>query len=200
MSAQRRIGLTGGIATGKSTVGGCWRRPSACRCWMPTATPAIRPPAAPGRRRWPAYGGSVAGGEPVRVRDRAALARIVFADAARRAWLEALVHPPVRERFAQELRRLAGVVLMIPLLFEASLEGLCSEIWLVDCDEAQQLQRLMAGEGGGGRRSCPHRRPSSARKREADRILDNRGPAEGLPEKVRRALSEAPARGGSCYT
>jgi dephospho-CoA kinase len=36
---------------------------------------------------------------------------------------------------------------MIPLLFEASLEGLCSEIWLVDCDEPQQLARLMARNG-----------------------------------------------------
>jgi hypothetical protein len=32
---------------------------------------------------------------------------------------------------------------MIPLLFEAGLEGLCSEIWLVDCDKAEQLERLM---------------------------------------------------------
>ena len=36
---------------------------------------------------------------------------------------------------------------MIPLLFEAGLEGLCSEIWLVDCDEAQQLERLMQRNG-----------------------------------------------------
>ena len=39
------------------------------------------------------------------------------------------------------------MVLMIPLLFEAGLEGICSEIWLVDCDEAQQLERLMQRDG-----------------------------------------------------
>jgi len=56
----------------------------------------------------------------------------------------------VRARFEQELNALsqeAAVVLMIPLLFEAGLEGLCSEIWLVDCTEAQQLERLMQRDG-----------------------------------------------------
>ena len=67
--------------------------------------------------------------------DRAALGRIVFADPAERQWLEQLVHPLVRERFTRELAQLAAaplVVLMIPLLFEADLEALCSEVWLVD--------------------------------------------------------------------
>ena len=39
------------------------------------------------------------------------------------------------------------MVLMIPLLFEAGLEEFCSEVWLVDCDEAQQLERLMQRDG-----------------------------------------------------
>ena len=205
MSAQRRIGLTGGIATGKSTVG----RLLAEAFGLPVldadryAREALAPGSAGAAAVAARYGGSVAGGEPVRV-DRAALARIVFADAGERAWLEALVHPLVRERFAQELRRLAGepvVVLMIPLLFEASLEGLCSEIWLVDCDEAQQLQRLMAREGGSeadARARIAAQWPLARKRERADRILDNRGPAEGLREQVRRALGEAPARGGSC--
>ena len=82
--------------------------------------------------------------------DRAALGRIVFQDPAERRWLEQLVHPIVRERFDQSLRLHAetpAVVLMIPLLFEAGLESLCSEIWLVDCNKSQQLERLIARDG-----------------------------------------------------
>jgi dephospho-CoA kinase len=82
--------------------------------------------------------------------DRVALAQIVFGDGGERRWLEGLVHPIVRRRLEDGLQQHAGaatVVLMIPLLFEAGLEELCSEVWLVDCDEAQQLQRLMARDG-----------------------------------------------------
>ena len=56
----------------------------------------------------------------------------------------------MRQRFDAELQRLGTepvVVLMIPLLFEAGLESLCSEVWLVDCTQEQQLQRLMARNG-----------------------------------------------------
>ena len=95
------------------------------------------------------YGSSVQteGGTAV---DRAALGRIVFQDPSERQWLEQLIHPIVRDRFNQELSLHAkrrAVVLMIPLLFEAGLESLCSEIWLVDCDESQQLKRLVARDG-----------------------------------------------------
>ena len=73
----------------------------------------------------------------------------MFQDPAERRWLEQLIHPIVRERFDQELslhaKTPAVVVLMIPLLFEAGLESLCSEIWLVDCDPQQQLERLING-------------------------------------------------------
>ena len=79
--------------------------------------------------------------------DRRALGTIVFSHPDQRRWLEQLVHPIVRQRFDQELMRLdtkPAVMLMIPLLFESGLEALCTEIWLVDCDEDQQLQRLQS--------------------------------------------------------
>ena len=81
--------------------------------------------------------------------DRTALGRIVFQDPAERQWLEQLIHPLVRERFDQALSLHAKKpgVLMIPLLFEAGLESLCSEIWLVDCHASQQLERLIARDG-----------------------------------------------------
>ena len=122
--------------------------------------------------------------------DRAALGRIVFADAGERRWLEELVHPLVRQRFAAELERLAAeptVVLMIPLLFEAGLESLCSEVWLVDCDASQQLQRLLARDplGEGEARSRIAAQWPMARKRAlAEHVIDNRGGPEALLHQV----------------
>jgi dephospho-CoA kinase len=84
--------------------------------------------------------------------DRGALGSIVFSNPTEKRWLEQLVHPLVRQRFELALAELAAestVVLMIPLLFEAGLQELCSEIWLVDCDEKQQLERLMQRDGLG---------------------------------------------------
>ena len=147
---QRRIGLTGGIATGKSTVG---RLLEAEGLPVLDADQYAREALAPGspgaaavlERFGDAVRTSGTGPECPTV-DRGALGSLVFNNPAEKRWLEQLVHPLVRQRFDQALAALKAepaVVLMIPLLFEAGLQELCSEIWLVDCDEAQQLQRLI---------------------------------------------------------
>ena len=147
---QRRIGLTGGIATGKSTVGR-WLE----QLGLPVldadvyAREALSPDSEATHAVLKRYGSRVqSAGSPEQsaVIDRTALGGIVFHDPAEKAWLEALIHPLVRKRFEGELfglRNEPTVILMIPLLFEAGLEELCSEIWLVDCTEHQQLERLM---------------------------------------------------------
>ena len=153
--AQRRIGLTGGIATGKSTVG---RLLEAEGLPVLDADHYAREALAPGSPCAAAvlqrYGDSVRAdgttGPEWPTIDRGALGSIVFSEPSEKRWLEQLVHPLVRQRFDQSLVELTTeptVVLMIPLLFEAGLEGLCSEIWLVDCDEAQQLERLTQRDG-----------------------------------------------------
>jgi dephospho-CoA kinase len=126
--------------------------------------------------------------------DRAALGRIVFADAAERRWLEELVHPLVRRRFAAELERLAAapvVVLMVPLLFEAGLESLCSEVWLVDCETQQQLQRLLARDDLSPKEALARLNAQwpLARKRPlAEVLIDNRANPAGLAPQLERAL------------
>jgi dephospho-CoA kinase len=133
--------------------------------------------------------------------DRAALGRIVFTDAAERHWLEQLVHPLVRARFAAELARLAAapaVVLMIPLLFEAGLEELCSEVWLVDCDSDQQLGRLIGRDGlseAEARARIAAQWPLARKRPLADRLIDNRGTPEQLAARV-AALMAAEGGGG----
>jgi dephospho-CoA kinase len=201
MLNQRRIGLTGGIATGKSRVGQLL-----AEAGLPVldadayAREALAAGSAAARAVLARHGESVreqradkAGGADGL--DRAALGRIVFADAAERAWLEQLVHPLVRARFNSELERLASapqVVLMIPLLFEAGLEELCSEVWLVDCDEQQQLQRLMARDGlseADARARIAAQWPMARKRELADRLIDNSHEPHALIDQLEQALA-----------
>ena len=194
MVAAHRIGLTGGIASGKSSVG---RLLAARGLLLLDADVYAREALAPGSTGAQAvlerYGAGVRapGGEI----DRAALGQIVFGDGAERRWLEQLVHPLVRTRFAAELEELGAeplVVLVVPLLFEAGLETLCSEVWLVDCDETQQLQRLMARDGLGeadARARIAAQWPLARKRQLADVVLNNRGGPEQLAAQVEQALS-----------
>lgn len=77
--------------------------------------------------------------------DRRKLGTIVFESDCDRKWLEALIHPYVQECLVSEAKRLAPstVVMVIPLLFEAKMENLVTEIWAIACDSQQQMQRLI---------------------------------------------------------
>jgi dephospho-CoA kinase len=202
---QRRIGLTGGIATGKSSVGRLLAERG-----LPVldadqfAREALAAGSAGARAVLARYGEAVCeSGGATDTLDRTALGRIVFADAAERRWLEQLVHPLVRQRFSAELERLTAepaVVLMIPLLFEAGLEELCSEVWLVDCEAPQQLQRLMARNGlsaTDARARIAAQWPLERKRALADRLIDNRGDAAALAAQVQLAVAEGPRPGVS---
>ena len=179
---QRRIGLTGGIASGKSSVGR-WLAQQGLPVF--DADQFAREALAPGRPATNSvlqrYGSTVQSERGAAI-DRAALGRIVFQDSAERQWLEQLIHPIVRERFDQALSLHAqtpAVVLMIPLLFEAGLESLCSEIWLVDCDESQQLERLIARDGlspEAAQTRIAAQWPLNRKRVMADHIIGNQGP------------------------
>jgi len=194
---QRRIGLTGGIASGKSTAGR-WLAQRGLP--LLDADQFAREALAPGSPGAAAvlqrYGAAVrASGDGATGLDRSALGRIVFQDPSERLWLEQLVHPLVRRRFDAALAQLAAapaVVLMIPLLFEAGLEGLCSEIWLVDCTPELQLQRLMGRDGlsdADARARLAAQWPLERKRPLADRLLDNRGGPGGLEPQLEAALA-----------
>ncbi len=199
--SQRRIGLTGGIASGKSSVG----RLLADRHQLPVldadayAREALAPGSSGARAVLQRYGAAVAADGDTATVDRRALGRLVFTDADERRWLEQLVHPLVRARCDADLEQLAEapvVVLMVPLLFEAGLDRLCSEVWLVDCDEAQQLQRLMRRDQAGeddARRRIAAQWPLARKRPLADRLINNRGTPEQLASAVEAALAAGPA-------
>jgi dephospho-CoA kinase len=193
---QRRLGLTGGIASGKSTVAR-WLEQQG----LPVldadvyAREALAPGSAAAAAVLERYGEAVQarGSDPgAGALDRVALGQIVFREPRERQWLEQLVHPRVRQRFEAELSRLESapaVVLVIPLLFEAGLEGLCSEIWLVDCEPEQQLERLMQRDGlnqEGAQARINAQWPLERKRALADRVIDNRGGFADLQATLNR--------------
>ena len=143
---QRRIGLTGGIASGKSSVGRFLEQQGIAVLDADLYAHEALAPGTPATRAvLERYGAKIQSALSKGL-DRAALGSIVFSDPQERTWLEAQLHPLVRQRFDQELQTHVGervVALMIPLLFEAGLESLCSEVWVVHCSPTQQKQRLM---------------------------------------------------------
>jgi dephospho-CoA kinase len=198
---QRRIGLTGGIASGKSTVAR-WLEQQG----LPVLDADVyaREALAPGTPGAAAvlerYGDAVCaeGNAPAAgVIDRSALGQIVFHAPQERQWLEQLVHPLVRQRFNAALHALAAqptVVLVIPLLFEAGLDNLCSEVWLVDCEPAQQLQRLMQRDGlseTAAQARINAQWPLERKRELTDRVIDNRSAAAALHKQLETLLRPA---------
>lgn len=140
-----RIGLTGSIASGKSTV---------AEIFAELGVPVIdtdviaRDVVQPGR---PAldeirktFGAQVI--TPEGNLDRAAMRAIVFADETARRKLEAILHPRIREATMQQAAGAGGAyqMIVVPLLVESPLKSFVDRILVVDCDEQTQIRRLLA--------------------------------------------------------
>jgi dephospho-CoA kinase len=147
---QRIIGLTGGIATGKSTVADYLARVHQ----LPVldadlyARQAVEPGSAVLGAIADRYGPDILHTD--HTLNRGKLGEIVFNQPEEKVWLEQQIHPVVRQCFATamaDLREAPVVVQVIPLLFEANLTGQVSETWVVTCPETMQRQRLMARNG-----------------------------------------------------
>lgn len=143
-----RIGLTGPIGCGKSTVA---RRLEDLGAVVIDADQVAREVTAPGTPGHDAilerFGGEVIG--DAGVLDRAALARIVFADPAALRDLEGIVHPLVRPAIEAHIKwaeehRAPGVVVEAIRLVEAGLASVCDVVVLVTCRQEDQLARLAA--------------------------------------------------------
>ena len=198
MGLQRRIGLTGGIASGKSTVAHWLEQQGVPVLDADVYAKEELAPGSPGAKAViQRYGDSVRrswSGSGLDEVDRSALGAIVFKQEAERQWLEDLIHPLVRARFEHKLvdhKDRPIVVLMIPLLFEAGLESLCSEVWLVECGDEQQLQRLMLRDGLSltqAQERIAAQWPIAQKRPLADYILHNNGDLGSLAAQSQRLL------------
>jgi dephospho-CoA kinase len=145
-----RIGITGPIGCGKSTVAGWLAARGAVAIDADAVARAVVEPGEPALLLVLArFGDGVRA--PDGSLDRAALARIVFADPAALEDLEAIIHPAVRPRIlaaiaAAERAGAPAVVIEAIKLVEGDLAALCDETWLVTCAPEEQRARL-AGRG-----------------------------------------------------
>jgi dephospho-CoA kinase len=145
-----RIGITGPIGCGKSTVAGWLAARGAFVVDADAVARAVVEPGEPALARVvERFGDAVRA--PDGTLDRAALARIVFADPVALGDLEAIVHPAVRPRVlaaieAAETVGAPAVVIEAIKLVESGLAALCDETWLVTCSPDEQRARL-AGRG-----------------------------------------------------
>ena len=147
---QRRIGITGGIASGKSSVSKYLKEIKA----LPIIDADIfsRNVLSPGGKASEEvikrYGNLIlkkSNFEQQEI-DRDALAEIIFSNKNERSWLENLIHPIVKNKIEERLKALhlePTVIIVIPLLFECNMTSLCSEIWVVYCSLEEQLKRLI---------------------------------------------------------
>jgi dephospho-CoA kinase len=183
-----RVGLTGGIASGKSTVANELARRGAVIIDADELAREVVEPGTPGLaavvRR---FGEGVLRDERL---DRAALARIVFADPQARRDLEKIIHPEVRRRAAERegaLPHTAVVVHVIPLLVETGKESDFDLCVVVDVDRQTQLARLMA-RGPMSREEAESRIAAQAtrelRLAAADIVIPNVGTLSELTKQV----------------
>jgi len=194
----RRIGLTGGIGMGKTTVSNYL----ATHHHLPVldadvyAREAVQPGSAILTQIGQRYGDAVLQADGSL--NRSALAQKVFNDPAERRWLEAQIHPFVRDRLQAELccaerDSKLPVVLVIPLLFETGMTDLSTEIWVVRCSAAQQQARLAAPPRNLTADQIQARIasqwPIAQKLAQADVILDNSTTLAALFNQVDQALA-----------
>jgi len=186
------IGLTGGIASGKSSVAAQF---AALGVPIIDTDQIARELVIPGQ---PALQGIVehfgtqallADGQL----DRAWLRQRIFNDAQERAALNAIMHPRIRARVEDELSTLTTTpyaIVVIPLLVESqNYDDMVQRVLLVDLDETEQLRRLMARDGIDAMqaRAALNAQASRAQRlARADDVIDNNGSAVALAPQVSR--------------
>jgi dephospho-CoA kinase len=185
-----RVGLTGGIASGKSTVG---QRFTELGVPVIDADVAARDVVAPGTvglaQVVARFGSGIldAGG----VLDRHALRNLIFKDPSLRRDLEGILHPLIRAAMEESAETAAGpyLVLAIPLLIEGGASGRVDRVLVVDVDESVQLERLMTRDGSSleqARAILGSQASRSARLAAADDVLPNGGTVTEVRQAVDR--------------
>ncbi|MEA5535885.1 dephospho-CoA kinase [Crocosphaera sp. XPORK-15E] len=192
-TSKRLIGLTGGIATGKTTVS---------RYLVDTY-------------HLPVFDADIYAREAVNVNspifqaiikrygeiiclenhelNRQKLGEIIFNDLGEKQWLESQIHPYVRQRFREEIEGSdAPVILLdIPLLFESNLTHLVTETWVVYCSSEQQLRRLIERNNLTQKQAIARinsQLPLEEKVKMADLILDNSSTLAHLYQQIDEAL------------
>jgi dephospho-CoA kinase len=193
------VGLTGGIATGKSTVSAMLQ---ALGCVIIDADQLARQVVEPGQPAYEAIVEAFGRGvlRPDGSIDRRALGAIVFADPAARRRLEAITHPRIRERLAARLAELEAsdfegiVVFDAPVMIESGIHRTMDRLVVVVADEAAQRARQRRRDGATDAEAASRiasQMPLAEKAKLAHYVIDNSGDlaaTRGRVEDVHRAL------------
>lgn len=192
-SKKRIIGLTGSIATGKTTVS----KYLAEKYNLPVFDADILAREA------------VAAGSPILEKianrypeilladgslNRPKLGSIIFSNSDERRWVESQIHPYVHQRFIESIANETQptLVLAIPLLFEAKMTDLVTEIWVVYCNPTTQIKRLMKRDNLSQEQAESRIKSQMSLEEkcaQADIVLDNSSTLENLLKQVDIALN-----------
>lgn len=188
MSVPPRIGLTGGIASGKSTVARLFAELGAAIIDTDVIAREVVAPGQPALEEIAAtFGDAVL--QPDGSLDRGALRARIFASEDDRKALEAITHPRIRAETLRQADAAGGPyqLIVVPLLVESPLRGSVDRVLVVDCPEQLQVERLAARDGeseDSARRILAAQSSRSERLAIADDVISNDGGLENLREQV----------------
>ena len=146
---QRRIGLTGGIASGKSTIAKYIKeyRDIPILDADQYSKDLIKPKSNCYKKVVGYFGAQIVDQHSSENKiNRALLKKIIFENSIHRKWIQNLLHPLIKEKMIEKCNQFDKnkiLLLVIPLLFEAKFTDICTEIWLVKCPKEVQKKRLM---------------------------------------------------------
>ena len=145
---QKRIGITGGIASGKTTIANyisnfkkikVLNADEIAKQFLLSETKSYKEIIKHFGHRIIDYS------SPTQEIQTKLLKEIIFANPTEKIWLENIIHPLVKERMKNKCIQMNDkcLILEIPLLFEANFTDLCTEIWFIKCSKNTQLKRVM---------------------------------------------------------
>ena len=197
---MKLIGLTGGIASGKSTVAKILQQLGAA---IVNADVLSREVVEPGQAAWneivAAFGRDVL--QPDQTLDRQKLRTIIFNNPDARKQLEAIIHPRVRALAEQRIRGhtaagFAVIVYEVPLLFEGNIHEWLRPVILVACDVDTQRRRLEQRDrldAAAAQKHIDAQMSLEEKRLLADYVIENNGTLEDLEQQVREVLDKIQA-------
>ncbi|SES75947.1 dephospho-CoA kinase [Anaerobranca gottschalkii] len=189
---MKKIGLTGGIASGKSTISKILKRLGAA---IIDADLEAKATLKPETKCWELlvkeFGREIL--KPDNTIDRKKLGNLVFGKAEKLQKLNQIVHPFVKERIKNKMVEIErkgkykAIVLDAPLLIETGFHNLVDEVWVVDVDRETQIQRVMKRDNLNREQAIARinsQLPREERIKYATAIIDNMGTRKHTREQI----------------